>query len=77
MKNKIIKPKNNEIFYINPNITLDLQKIIIKANNKVNWIINNKEYKNTQTIFLLPEKDKYLIKIQWGEEIKILIKHPN
>ncbi len=73
----IIKPKNWEVFYINPKIALELQKIIIKANNKVDWMINDKEYKNIQTIFLLPEENEYKIKIKDGKEIKILIKHPN
>ena len=35
----ILKPQPNEIFYIREDIPLELQEIILKANQEANWCI--------------------------------------
>ena len=66
----ILKPKNKEVFYIKKDVPLELQKIIIKANEKVDWIIDNEEYRETSTIFLLPKVGKHEARIK-GEDMKV------
>ena len=56
---KILSPKNNEIFYINPDTPLELQKIIFKSsesnpstpleNQRNFWILNEERIENTYT----------------------------
>ncbi len=71
-KPQIVKPEDNEIFYIKKNIPIELQKIIIKANEPVEWIINDKEYEKTETIFLIPKAEKYSIGIKGETEKRVI-----
>ena len=72
----IIKPADGEIFYIKKNLPLELQKIIIKATEPVDWLINEAEYTNTDLIFLQPSQESYNISIKnQTEERKIFINY--
>lgn len=64
----IIKPKKGETFYIKNNLPKELQKIIIKSNMPVEWIINGKDYEKTDTIFIEPTENKYSAEIKGNSE---------
>ncbi len=76
---EIVSPKNNEIFYINPETPLELQKIIFKFSGKTDWVLSRvdvrrdelqfvstkiKQSKNPEKIFFwIPETGKFVIEI--------------
>lgn len=69
----IVKPKNNEVFYIKKEIPIELQKIIIKSTEPVVWKINEESYEKTDVIFLVPTEQTYSIEIEGYPEEKRVI----
>ncbi|MGE3278481.1 MAG: transglycosylase domain-containing protein [Candidatus Altimarinota bacterium] len=57
----ILKPSPNETFYIRQDIPLDLQQIILKANQEVEWFVDEIWVGYGKNIFIQPKLGKHTI----------------
>ncbi len=72
----IIKPDDGETFYIKKSLPIELQKIIFKATQPVDWLINEEEYEDVEVIFLEPHESYYDISINGQpDKRRIFIKY--
>jgi penicillin-binding protein 1C len=63
----ILKPTPNETFYIRQDMPLELQQIILKANQAVDWYQNDVKVGSGKNIFIQPILGKHTITAKNGE----------
>jgi penicillin-binding protein 1C len=72
---KILSPQNGEIFYVNPEVSRELQKIIFKASVSENiWVLDGKkiqEKPQSDSLFWLPKIGKHELSLQNNSGEKI------
>ena len=72
--NKIVKPKNNEVFLLRKNIPLELQKIFLKSQQPTTWKINGKKIEGQKNFLQLdPKVGNYIVEIEGGEKINFSV----
>jgi len=64
----ILKPSPNETFYIRQDIPLQLQQIILKANQEVEWYVDGKRVGYGENIFIQPIIGKHTIVAKQNEK---------
>jgi hypothetical protein len=73
----ILKPTPNETFYIRQDIPLELQQIILKANQSVDWYQNDVMVGSGENIFIQPVLGEYeIMAVYFGktESVKIFVR---
>lgn len=69
---KILKPKPNETFYLRKDIPLELQEIILEANQDVEWTLNSVGVGYGKNIFIQPIKGSHTLEAKSDEEVRII-----
>ncbi|MCB0384751.1 MAG: hypothetical protein KDD43_05100, partial [Bdellovibrionales bacterium] len=67
---QILKPTPNEVFYIRQDIPLELQEIILEANQDVEWTLNSIGVGYGKIIFIQPEIGSHTLEAKNGVEVR-------